>query len=715
MGNSYYNNITQWSKGEYTGANQTQDDIAIITGRLGLKPDDHGNTIVAGSPLIVEPDGSVSASNPELDPHNVLPDNKGVINSAADVDVFTFSAGAGLIDLQVTPSWDAFYRSTTRRGSNLDIRAELRNLGGSLLASSDPTTDTMASVSATVAAGTYHLLVSGVGNSGVPYSDYDSMGQYFINGSVAASSPDVTAPTPNPMTWSSTPASAGETQIVMTASVATDENSTVQYNFNCIAGGSGCVSSGWQSSNNHTATGLAPETSCTYTVVARDLAGNQTGASTPQSATTDAPPPPPPFVDFLANGDTVVAGSVNGDYSQTHSDNASVQSIEERESGGKPSNRYTYLEHRWSFNVSSGISVTVFANAWSSGSSDGDTFDFQYSLNGGGSWSQLFNVSSTNPANAQSAEIPGAPSGGILIRVVDTDQTQGHRDQNTVYVDHLYVQVANPPSDPPDGGPQGLNANAVSSSQINLGWGDGASNETSYRVDRSPNGSTGWAQIADLPADSVNYSDTGLSASTAYFYRVSAVNLNGASGYAFANATTNAPPPPPVAPTALAANGVSPSQINLSWSHSGSNEDGFRVERADAGQGNWAVVASLGVNANSYSDTGLDAGTTYDYRVAAYNGSGQNYSGVASGTTDEAPALALSASGHKVKGVHHIDLNWSGASPVDVYRNGALVAGNVNGSSYTDDTGNKGAGSYTHQVCEAGSTAVCSNVTTTVF
>jgi hypothetical protein len=51
---------------------------------------------------------------------------------------------------------------------------------------------------------------------------------------------------------------------------------------------------------------------------------------------------------------------------------------------------------------------------------------------------------------------------------------------------------------------------------------------------------------------------------------------------------------------------------------------------------------------------------------------------------------------------------------VDVYRNGAKVASSVAGSSYTDSLG-KVTGSFTHQVCAAGSTTTCSNTTTTTF
>lgn len=361
MGNSYYNNVTQWSRGEYPNANLTQDDVAIIGNKLGWRADDHGDTIAFGTALLVGADGSVVSSNPELDPHNELPENKGVINSVNDVDVFTFNAGAGALTLTVTPAWDAFYRATSRRGANLDIRAELRNAAGSLVASSDPTSDTMATVAATVAAGTYHLLVRGVGNTSVPYSDYASHGQYFINGSMAVGTPDTTAPTPDPMTWATPPAALGDTAIGMTATTAVDDSGgSVQYRFNCVSGGAGCAASSWQGSPSWTASGLAGSTQYTFTVAARDASGNQTAASAPASATTDAPPP---WVNFAALSDTAVAGSVSGGYTNTHADDGVAQSITETESGGKPASRYSYLEHRWAFSIASGATATVYANA----------------------------------------------------------------------------------------------------------------------------------------------------------------------------------------------------------------------------------------------------------------------------------------------------------------------------------------------------------------
>ncbi len=84
--------------------------------------------------------------------------------------------------------------------------------------------------------------------------------------------------------------------------------------------------------------------------------------------------------------------------------------------------------------------MTLYANAWSSGSTDGDTFNFQYSLNGGGSWTTAFTVSLTSTGNIQSFAIPGAQSGTIIVRVIDTNRVAGHRERNTVFVDHLYLK-----------------------------------------------------------------------------------------------------------------------------------------------------------------------------------------------------------------------------------------------------------------------------------
>src|SRR5206468_1340506 len=87
--------------------------------------------------------------------------------------------------------------------------------------------------------------------------------------------------------------------------------------------------------------------------------------------------------------------------------------------------------------------------------------------------------------------------------------------------------------------PSNLTAAATSTSQVSLSWG-AVSGATAYAVQRSPDGSTGWATVApSLTAPT--YTDTGLAAGTKYYYRVQASNTAGDSAYSStASATTQA-------------------------------------------------------------------------------------------------------------------------------------------------------------------------------
>ena len=101
--------------------------------------------------------------------------------------------------------------------------------------------------------------------------------------------PDLTAPTPNPMSFAVPPITAGSTSISMTATTASDP-SGVEYRFNNLTLG---TSSPWQNSPVLTATGLSPSTNYTFTVQARDKSGggNTTTASAPAGARTLATGP----------------------------------------------------------------------------------------------------------------------------------------------------------------------------------------------------------------------------------------------------------------------------------------------------------------------------------------------------------------------------------------------------------------------------------------
>lgn len=87
--------------------------------------------------------------------------------------------------------------------------------------------------------------------------------------------------------------------------------------------------------------------------------------------------------------------------------------------------------------------------------------------------------------------------------------------------------------------PSSLQTTVISSSQINLKWTDNSSNEDNFKIEYSTNGGTSWTALATTAANTSSYSHTGLTAATAYSYRVYAVNTTGNSAYSnIVSATT---------------------------------------------------------------------------------------------------------------------------------------------------------------------------------
>jgi len=167
MGAGYYENVTQWSKGEYLDANRPQDDLAIIVGNneVNYRADDTGGDLATARYLEIAADNSVS--------------NEGIIETGVDVDSFRFVTGGGPVTLHAAP---------VTANPNLDILAELIDAGtGEAVASANPDATLGASLFLELPAGEYLLAISGTGR-GDPlvdgYPDYGSLGGYRISGTV---------------------------------------------------------------------------------------------------------------------------------------------------------------------------------------------------------------------------------------------------------------------------------------------------------------------------------------------------------------------------------------------------------------------------------------------------------------------------------------------------------------------------------------------------
>ncbi|HWI59683.1 MAG TPA: SpoIID/LytB domain-containing protein, partial [Bacillota bacterium] len=98
--------------------------------------------------------------------------------------------------------------------------------------------------------------------------------------------------------------------------------------------------------------------------------------------------------------------------------------------------------------------------------------------------------------------------------------------------------------------------------------------------------------------------------------------------------------PLPTAPASLSAAPAGTNQINLTWTDTASTESGFRIERSVAAAGPWLQINTVAAGSTTYADKNLPMGSTWFYRVRAYNAGGNSgYSTAAAATTANVPPV----------------------------------------------------------------------------
>ncbi|MFV2013995.1 MAG: fibronectin type III domain-containing protein [Candidatus Heimdallarchaeota archaeon] len=195
--------------------------------------------------------------------------------------------------------------------------------------------------------------------------------------------------------------------------------------------------------------------------------------------------------------------------------------------------------------------------------------------------------------------------------------------------------------------PGSLIATAVSASSISLSWSDNSSNEEHFIVQRSSTSGSGFTTIITLAADTTSYTNSGLIASTTYYYRVYSTNsIGNSSNSNEVNATTTVSSiSAPSAPSNIFSYSVNITSAQLSWTDNSNNETGFIVERSTSSTGPFTQIETLAENTIGYEFTSLTAGTRYYFRVRAYNGGGNSYSNIeAIRTADAAPVTSVPVS-----------------------------------------------------------------------
>lgn len=150
LGSAFSANLSQFSKGEFPGATNTQDETLVIGSRLGWRPDLVGNSFDTAAALLI---GQQTTN---------------LIETREDVDLYRFQASGGSVSVNFSPAY----------GTNLYGKVSLFDSAGNLIASTVPTSSLNYTLTATVSGGTYYIQVDGVGFGTV--SDYGSLGQYWL-------------------------------------------------------------------------------------------------------------------------------------------------------------------------------------------------------------------------------------------------------------------------------------------------------------------------------------------------------------------------------------------------------------------------------------------------------------------------------------------------------------------------------------------------------
>jgi hypothetical protein len=163
--------------------------------------------------------------------------------------------------------------------------------------------------------------------------------------------------------------------------------------------------------------------------------------------------------------------------------------------------------------------------SWTDNSANEDGFRVERKIGAAGSYSPLATVG-PNVTNYNDAGLIEATTYYYRITAFNADG------------DSMYSSEVNATTLP--AAPSGLSATAASSSRIDLAWTDNSGGETGYKIERKTGASGTYSQVGTVGANVTSHSNTGLAASTAYYYRVMAYNVTGDSAQSNeANATTS--------------------------------------------------------------------------------------------------------------------------------------------------------------------------------
>jgi hypothetical protein len=180
--------------------------------------------------------------------------------------------------------------------------------------------------------------------------------------------------------------------------------------------------------------------------------------------------------------------------------------------------------------------------------------------------------------------------------------------------------------------PSGVAATVISGGRIDLAWTDRSSREMHYVVEQFEASTGVWAAVGGTHVGSSGMILTGpFAPNTTYQFRVRAVYwswwwwvpANASSDDVTVSVTT---PDYPSPPTGLKVASSTVDSVTLSWTD-GAGETGYLVERS-SDSGTWTEVGRAVADTTTFTDTALEEGSRYNYRIAAFNTPGASAASV---------------------------------------------------------------------------------------
>jgi YD repeat-containing protein len=236
---------------------------------------------------------------------------------------------------------------------------------------------------------------------------------------------------------------------------------------------------------------------------------------------------------------------------------------------------------------------------------------FEYQVNGG-AWQTLQQTSTGTGPVIVSGHFDGGTTYNFRVHVAAGSATS------------LYAATSSTSPAFPDV-PESVTTPAAGFNSVTVSWSPSSGPApVSYLIERSLYATGNFSIAGEVPGSQTSFMDIGLTDSTTYYYRISALNGAGQSDYGTTTVTTQVAPP-----TSFVVAAADSTSVALSWTPGSPNASYFEIFQAEGSAGfGQTPVATVYGGQTGYTliAEDLDPGSQYTFEIIALSTSGSNQS-----------------------------------------------------------------------------------------